>query len=87
MILQMQMVQLVQQMAKAQKSTHKRTIRPMAEIPELAPHKEDPENLKRFLCQLSNTFSLDKVYFADDKIKIKYASNLLGNSDKFFSLA
>ena len=49
MILQTQMVQLLQQMAKLQNLTIEKTVRPMAKIPEPAPYKGDPGNLERFL--------------------------------------
>ena len=80
-----QVVSLMQQLANKQPSSGQ--VRPIAKLPEPAPFKGDPEDLERFLRQLSNTFSLDPTYFREDIIKIKYTSNLLSHSDKWTSPA
>ena len=78
-----QVVALMQQLAN--KQSHNSPVRPYAKMPEPAPFKGDPEDLERFLRQLTNTFSLDPTYFRDDLIKNKYTSNLLSHSDKWTS--
>ena len=83
--LNQQVLSLMQQLADKKAGDH--SVRPIAKLPEPAPYKGDPEDLERFLGQLTNIFNLDQAYFRNDSIKIQYASNLLYHSDKFSSPA
>ena len=75
--MQSQLASVLASMVAQDRGRARSSPRPLVKMSEVQPFKGDPEDLERFLVQLTNMFNLDEAFFANDMHCIQYASNLL----------